>query len=153
MPGPPESALGNDSDSDLRDGVRLRSSQHTPSNSVTFDSQESPTRQTGSPSYRHSTHYRRPSLPASRHSSSGGLSPPKRIHSAFMNDANGDIPWPQPGKKSERTKRKRSSRKFGATRDTRAIDYGLGLLDDPSFLGRTDTSRICNSLSAEAYCP
>lgn len=136
MPGLPESVLGDDSGSDLRDGVRLRSSQHTPSNSVAFDSQESPTRQTGSPSYRHPTYYGRPSLPASRQSSSGGLSPLRRGHSISMNDANGDIPRPQPGKRGERTRRKRSSRKSGATRDTRAIDYGLGLLDDPSLLGR-----------------
>lgn len=134
MPGPPESALGNDSGSDLHDGVGA-SSQHTRSNSVTFDSQESPSRQTASPSYRHSTHYHRPSLPASRHSSSGGLSPPKRDHHASM-DGN-DVPRPKLGKKGERTRRKHSSRKSGAQRDTRAIDYGLGLLDDPSFFGRT----------------
>ena len=136
MPGLPEGALGNDSESDQRDGIRP-SSQHTRSNSVTFDSQESPTRQTASPSYRHSAHYQRASHPASRHSSSGGLSPSKLPRSAPMNDVNGDAPRPKSGKKSEHTRRRRRARNSGTKRDTRTIDYGLGLLDDPSFLGGT----------------
>lgn len=143
MLGPPESAFGDDSNSDWRDGVRSRSSQHTP----TFDS---PPRPTGNSSFRHSTHYRGPPLPASR-PSSGGLSSPRRVRSLSMN---GDVPRPHSIKKSERTRRKRSSRKSGAKRDTRAIDYGLGLLDDPSFLGeRLLGSPMCNAQLTKAWLP
>ena len=100
---------------------------------------------TASPSYRHSAHYQRASHSASRHSSSAGLSPSKLPRSAPMNDANGDAPRPKSGKKSEQTRRRRRTRNSGTKRDTRAIDYGLGLLDDPFFLGGTSHLPICNT--------
>lgn len=139
MAGRSESVHGNyASDSDQREnerGVRPRSSHHTRSNSVTFDSQDSPTRRTASPAYRQPTHYGRPPLSTSRASSSAALSPPKRLHSSLMNDATGDVARNPSTNRNDGSRRKRSSRKSGGKRDVRAIDYGLGLLDDPSLLG------------------
>lgn len=139
MAGRSESARGiYASDSDQRDnerGVRPRSSHHTRSNSVTFDSQDSPTKRTASPVYRQPSHYMRPSLSTSRASSSAAVSPAKRVHSSSMNDANGDVTRNPSASRIDGSRRKRVSRKSGGKRDVRAIDYGLGLLDDPSLLG------------------
>ena len=72
-------------------------------------------------------------------SSSGlGFSPPKRVNSLSMNMevANGE---PSRGthtqKRSDATKKKHRSKRTSTRRDVRTMDYGLGLLDDPSYLG------------------
>ncbi|KAF8323152.1 hypothetical protein DL93DRAFT_633059 [Clavulina sp. PMI_390] len=134
-----------DSDSDAAGDARVRrpsSPVHIRSNSVTFGPpKDSPTpRRMDSPSKRYSGLHPRPSLANSRVSSSGAL--PKRTHSFSANDPNGDVPRPSSSRRNDGSKKKRSSRKSGTRRDARTIDYGLGLLDDPSMLDPATRARI-----------
>lgn len=131
-------ATGPDSD-DLYTGGdknRPRSSLHTRSNSVSFEVDNN------DHNHEHATLYRGPS--SASHYTNTRPVPRHRVNSSSiaMNDSAPSTSRHHhttggAGKTVGGSKRKRTSaRKVSSTRrDVRTMDYGLGLLDDPSFLG------------------